>query len=55
MLVVVGTGLSFAIVAISANVENTSILDLGVHGLRQMLYAFTSATNKKGSALRSPD
>ncbi|MGW8482366.1 potassium-transporting ATPase subunit KdpA [Microbacterium sp. NPDC055903] len=49
-LVLGGTALSFAIPAIRADVEATSILNPGVHGLSEVLYAFTSAANNNGSA-----
>jgi K+-transporting ATPase ATPase A chain len=49
-LVLVGTALSFAIPGIRADVEATSILNPGVHGMSEVLYAFTSASNNNGSA-----
>ena len=49
-LVLAGTALSFAIPAIRADVEGTSILNPGLHGLSEVLYAFTSAANNNGSA-----
>lgn len=49
-LVLVGTALSFAIPAIRADVEGTSILNSGLHGFSEVLYAFTSAANNNGSA-----
>ncbi|WP_336631960.1 MULTISPECIES: potassium-transporting ATPase subunit KdpA [unclassified Microbacterium] len=49
-LVLAGTALSFAIPAIRADVEATSILNPGVHGMTEVLYAFTSAANNNGSA-----
>lgn len=49
-LVLGGTALSFAIPAIRADVESTSILNPGVHGMSEVLYAFTSAANNNGSA-----
>ncbi|WP_438354620.1 potassium-transporting ATPase subunit KdpA [Microbacterium sp. CJ88] len=49
-LVLAGTALSFAIPGIRADVEATSILNPGVHGLSEVLYAFTSAANNNGSA-----
>jgi K+-transporting ATPase ATPase A chain len=49
-LVLVGTALSFAIPAIREDVEGTSIWNRGVHGLTEVLYAFTSAANNNGSA-----
>ncbi|RMI09189.1 potassium-transporting ATPase subunit KdpA [Cellulomonas triticagri] len=49
-LVLVGTALSFAIPAVRADVEATSIWNPGVHGFTEVLYAFTSAANNNGSA-----
>lgn len=49
-LVLAGTALSFAIPAVRADVEATSILNPGVHGFSEVLYAFTSAANNNGSA-----
>ncbi|WP_158864595.1 potassium-transporting ATPase subunit KdpA [Leifsonia sp. AG29] len=49
-LVLLGTGLSFALPAIRADVEKTSILNPGLHGFTEVLYAFTSAANNNGSA-----
>ncbi len=49
-LVLTGTALSFAIPAIRADVEATSIWNPGLHGLGEVLYAFTSASNNNGSA-----
>lgn len=49
-LVLVGTALSFAIPGIRQDVESTSIWNPGVHGLSEVLYAFTSASNNNGSA-----
>ncbi|OJV82201.1 MAG: potassium-transporting ATPase subunit A [Cellulomonas sp. 73-92] len=49
-LVLVGTALSFAIPSVRASVTGTSILNPGVHGLSEVLYAFTSAANNNGSA-----
>ncbi|WP_019181482.1 potassium-transporting ATPase subunit KdpA [Microbacterium yannicii] len=50
LLVLAGTALSFGIPAIRADVEATSIWNPGVHGLGEVLYAFTSAANNNGSA-----
>ncbi len=50
ILVLTGTALSFAIPAIRADMEATSIWNPGVHGLSEVLYAFTSAANNNGSA-----
>jgi K+-transporting ATPase ATPase A chain len=50
VLVLAGTALSFGIPAIRADVESTSIFNPGVHGLGEVLYAFTSAANNNGSA-----
>jgi K+-transporting ATPase ATPase A chain len=49
-LVLVGTGLSFAIPAIKDNIEKVSIWNPGQHGFTEVLYAFTSAANNNGSA-----
>lgn len=49
-LVLAGTTLSFAIPAVRADVESTSIWNPGVHGFSEVLYAFTSAANNNGSA-----
>ena len=49
-LVLIGTGLSFAVPAIRADVEKTSILNPGLHGFSEVLYAFISAANNNGSA-----
>ena len=45
-----GTALSFAIPAVRDDVTSTSIWNPGVHGLSEVLYAFTSAANNNGSA-----
>ncbi len=50
MLVLAGTALSFALPGISEEVETVSIWNPGVHGLSEVLYAFTSAANNNGSA-----
>jgi K+-transporting ATPase ATPase A chain len=42
--------MSFAIPGIRDDVESTSILNPGAHGLSEVLYAFTSAANNNGSA-----
>lgn len=49
-LVLLGTGLSFAIPAIKDNIEKVSIFNPGQHGFSEVLYAFTSAANNNGSA-----
>jgi K+-transporting ATPase ATPase A chain len=49
-LVLAGTALSFAIPPIRSDMESTSIWNPGVHGLSEVLYAFTSAANNNGSA-----
>lgn len=49
-LVLGGTALSFAIPAVRDDVTSTSIWNPGVHGLSEVLYAFTSAANNNGSA-----
>jgi len=50
VLVLGGTALSFAIPAVRADVEATSIGNPGLHGFSEVLYAFTSASNNNGSA-----
>ena len=50
ILVLAGTALSFAIPAVRSDMESTSIWNPGVHGLSEVLYAFTSAANNNGSA-----
>jgi K+-transporting ATPase ATPase A chain len=50
ILVLTGTALSFAIPGVRADVEATSIWNPGVHGMSEVLYAFTSASNNNGSA-----
>ncbi|GAA1954756.1 potassium-transporting ATPase subunit KdpA [Agromyces allii] len=49
-LVLAGTALSFAIPGIREDVESTSIWNPGIHGMSEVLYAFTSASNNNGSA-----
>ncbi|MET1044383.1 MAG: potassium-transporting ATPase subunit KdpA [Microbacteriaceae bacterium] len=49
-LVLAGAALSFAIPAIRADVKATSIGNPGNHGLSEVIYAFTSASNNNGSA-----
>ncbi|MBF4461061.1 MULTISPECIES: potassium-transporting ATPase subunit KdpA [unclassified Rathayibacter] len=49
-LVLAGTALSFALPAVREDVESTSIANPGLHGLSEVLYAFTSAANNNGSA-----
>ena len=49
-LVLLGTGLSFAIPADLQNIEKVSIWNPGLHGFSEVLYAFTSAANNNGSA-----
>jgi K+-transporting ATPase ATPase A chain len=49
-LVLAGTALSFAVPAIREDVEGTSIWNPGIHGMTEVLYAFTSAANNNGSA-----
>jgi K+-transporting ATPase ATPase A chain len=48
--VLAGTALSFAIPAISHDVQHTSMWNPGQHGFSEVLYAFTSAANNNGSA-----
>ncbi|MRG59650.1 potassium-transporting ATPase subunit KdpA [Agromyces sp. CFH 90414] len=50
VLVLAGTALSFAIPGVREDVESTSIWNPGVHGMSEVLYAFTSASNNNGSA-----
>jgi potassium-transporting ATPase potassium-binding subunit len=50
VLVLGGTALSFAIPGVREDVESTSIWNPGVHGLSELVYAFTSAANNNGSA-----
>ncbi len=49
-LVLAGTALSFAVPALREDIDGTSILNPGLHGLSEVLYAFTSAANNNGSA-----
>lgn len=49
-LVLTGTALSFALPGVRESVADTSITNPGVHGLSEVLYAFTSAANNNGSA-----
>ncbi|KQW05687.1 potassium-transporting ATPase subunit A [Leifsonia sp. Root4] len=49
-LVLAGTALSFGIPAVRDDVIGTSILNPGLHGFSEVLYAFTSAANNNGSA-----
>ncbi|MGJ0203592.1 potassium-transporting ATPase subunit KdpA [Leucobacter sp. gxy201] len=49
-LVLAGTALSFAIPGVREEVESTSIWNPGIHGMSEVLYAFTSAANNNGSA-----
>ena len=49
-LVLAGTALSFAIPGVREDVESVSIWNPGVHGMSEVLYAFTSASNNNGSA-----
>ncbi len=49
-LVLLGTGLSFAIPAVEQTIEKVSIWNPGPHGFSEVLYAFTSAANNNGSA-----
>ena len=49
-IVLLGTGLSFAIPGIRGDIQQTSILNPGLHGFTEVLYAFTSAANNNGSA-----
>ncbi|MGX1792714.1 potassium-transporting ATPase subunit KdpA [Microbacterium sp. NPDC055312] len=49
-LVLAGTALSFALAGIREEVATTSIWNPGIHGMSEVLYAFTSAANNNGSA-----
>lgn len=49
-LVLAGTALSFALPGIREDVVDTSILNPGMHGTSEVLYAFVSAANNNGSA-----
>ncbi len=49
-LILGGTALSFAIPGVKDSVVGTSILNPGSHGVSEVLYAFTSASNNNGSA-----
>lgn len=49
-LVLAGTALSFIIPGVAHSVTGTSILNPGIHGMSEVLYAFTSAANNNGSA-----
>lgn len=49
-LVLTGTALSFAIPGVREEVADTSIWNSGIHGMSEVLYAFTSAANNNGSA-----
>ena len=49
-LVLLGTAMSFGIPAIRSDVETVSIWNPGIHGMSEVLYAFTSAANNNGSA-----
>ena len=50
ILVLTGTALSFAIPGVREDVETVSIWNPGIHGMSEVLYAFTSASNNNGSA-----
>ena len=49
-LVLAGTALSLGVPALRDSVAGTSIWNPGVHGMSEVLYAFTSAANNNGSA-----
>lgn len=49
-LVLGGVALGFAIPAIRSDLQATSMLNPGNHGLSEVVYAFTSAANNNGSA-----
>ncbi len=50
VLVLGGTALSFAIPGVREDVTSVSIWNPGIHGMSEVLYAFTSAGNNNGSA-----
>lgn len=50
ILVLAGVAVSFAVPVIRSGVEDVSISNPGVHGMSEVLYAFTSAANNNGSA-----
>ena len=50
VLVLAGTSLSFALPGVREEVAEVSILNPGMHGMSEVLYAFTSASNNNGSA-----
>lgn len=50
IIVLTGTALSFVLPGVREDVENVSIWNPGVHGMSEVLYAFTSAANNNGSA-----
>lgn len=49
-LVLIGSALSLGLPGVRESVVGTSILNPGMHGLSEVLYAFTSAANNNGSA-----
>lgn len=49
-LILTGVALSFALPGVRDDVTSTSIWNPGVHGLSELVYAFTSAANNNGSA-----
>ncbi|MBI5160256.1 MAG: potassium-transporting ATPase subunit KdpA [Micrococcales bacterium] len=50
VIVLLGVAASFAIPGVKDDVAKTSILNPGLHGFSEVLYAFTSAANNNGSA-----
>ena len=50
ILVMPATVLGFSALALALDGPRSSILNAGPHGLSEVLYAFTSATNNNGSA-----
>ena len=54
-LVLCGVALSLAAPGLRSSVVNTSIANLGEHGLSELVYAFTSAANNNGSAFAGLD
>ncbi|WP_123507522.1 potassium-transporting ATPase subunit KdpA [Frondihabitans sp. PhB188] len=49
-LALAGTALSFALPGVRDSVISTSIFNPGLHGVTEVLYAYTSAANNNGSA-----
>lgn len=49
-LVLAGTALSFALPGVREEIQSVSIANPGIHGMTEVLYAYTSAANNNGSA-----